>query len=391
MRRILASAVLLLSVNAVMAQGAKVLNAYNYMNDGELIKAMEEIEPATEHEKTKDDGKTWYYRGLIYEQIYFSEDAKHEAHKDGSLMKAITSYGKAKELGSKRINMNDVADRYQRLGAYAYQEGVNQFNAKNFNEAHEYFETCYTVRQEGGVVDSGAIYSAGVAAMNAGMKEEAIKDFRKGIEIGYSVEDCYINISKIYKEQGNTEKYKETLAEARQALPQSQEIITAEINIYLESKEYDKALDNLNVAIENDPNNELLWFVRGNIYDTKQAGMMSEGKMDESEEFFEKAKADYVKALEIKEDYFDAAYSVGALFFNRGAEMLNKANMISDDAEYKKAKTAAEGVLKEALPYLEHAHELQPDDVSTMSSLKELYARTNQMEKYEAMSKKLSN
>jgi tetratricopeptide (TPR) repeat protein len=159
----------------------------------------------------------------------------------------------------------------------------------------------------------------------------------------------------------------------------------------LESQEYDKALDNLNLAIENDPNNELLWFVRGNIYDTKQAGMMNDGKMDASEEFFEKAKADYVKALEIKDDYFDAAYSVGALFFNRGAEMLNKANMISDDAEYKKAKTAAEGVLKEALPYLEHAHELQPDDVSTMTSLKELYARTNQMEKYEAMSKKLSN
>lgn len=391
MRRILASALFLMSASLVVAQGAKVLNAYNYMNDGELIKAMQEIEPATENEKTKIDGKTWYYRGLIYEQIFYSEDAKYDAYKAGSLMKAIESYKQAKALGSKRINMNDVADRYQRLGAYAYQEGVNLFNNKNFKDAHAYFETCYTVRQENNIVDSGAIYSAGVSAMNAEMNEEAIKDFKRAIEIGYSVEDSYINISKIYKKLGNAEMYKATLAEARQALPQSQDIITAEINIYLEAKEYDKALDNLNLAVENDPNNYLLWFVKGNIYDTKQAALMAEDKLDEATEFFEKAKADYTKALSIKEDYFDAAYSLGALYYNRGAEMLNKANMISDDAAYKKAKTAAETVLKDALPFLERAHELQPDDVSTMNSLKELYARTNQMEKYKAMSEKLSN
>lgn len=391
MRRILASALLVMSASLVVGQGAKVLNAYNYMNDGELIKAMQEIEPATENEKTKIDGKTWYYRGLIYEQIFYSEDAKYDAYKEGSLMKAIESYKQAQALGSKRINMNDVADRYQRLGAYAYQEGVNQFNNKNFKEAHAYFETCYTVRQENNIVDSGAIYSAGVSAMNAEMNDEAIKDFKRTIEIGYNVEDSYINISKIYKKLGNAEMYKATLAEARQALPQSQDIITAEINIYLEAKEYDKALNNLNLAVENDPNNYLLWFVKGNIYDTKQAALMSEDKMDEATEFFEKAKADYTKALSIKEDYFDAAYSLGALYYNRGAELLNKANMISDDAAYKKAKTAAEAVLKDALPFLERAHELQPDDLSTMNSLKELYARTNQMEKYKAMSEKLSN
>lgn len=391
MRRLVAVVLFVVSANMMYAQGAKVLNAYNYLQDGELAKAQSEIEPAITNEKTKVDGKTWYYRGQIYEQIYFSEEERFASLKDGSLLKAIESFGKAIELGSKRINMNDVNDRYQRLAAFSYQEGVESFNAKSYADAVKYFETCYSVRMEAGSVDSGAIYSAAVAALNGKMYEEAEKDFRKAIEINYSLEDSYINLANLYKEQGDKEKYKATLAEARKALPNSQELITAEINIYLESKEFDKALENLNVAIQNDPNNFLLFFVRGNIYDSKQASMLNDGKKDESRPFFEKAKEDYTKALSIKEDYFDAAYSLGALYYNRGAEMLNEANMISDDAKYKAAKDKADQQLRDALPYLEKAHALQPDDLSTMTSLKELYARTNQMDKYKAMSEKLSN
>lgn len=392
MRKIVAIALLMMTGSAVFAQGAKVLNAYNYLQDGELIKAKEEIEPATEHAKTGIDGKTWYYRGQIYEQLYFSEDAKFAGEKEGSLLKAVESFAKAKEYGSKRINMNDLNDRYTRLGAFCYQEGVQNFNAKNYEAAVNYFLMCNSVKESAGSVDSGAVYSAAVSALNGKMYAKAEENFRKVIGLGYSIEDSYVNLANLYKEQGNMDKYKEVLAEARQALPNSQEIITAEINIYLESKEYDKALSNLDLAIKNDGSNSLLYFVRGNIYDSKQANMMSEGDADGgSEEFFEKAQADYKKALELSPKYFDAAYSLGALFYNRGAEMLNKANLISDDAAYKKAKEEAEGVLNEALPFLEKAHDLNPADVSTMTSLKELYARTNQMEKYKAMSEKLSN
>ena len=391
MRRVIAVVLFMVSANIMFAQGAKVLNAYNYLQDGELSKAQTEIDPAITHEKTKLDGKTWYYRGQIYEQIYFSTEERFASLKDGSLMKAIESFGNAIELGSKRINMNDVNDRYQRLAAFCYQEGVEQFNAKNYTDAVQFFETCYTVRLEAGAVDSGAIYSAAVAALNGKMYEEAEKDFKKAIEIKYSLEDSYINLANLYKERGDKEAYKATLAEARKVLPKSQEIITAEINIYLESKEFDKALENLNLAIENDPNNFLLYFVRGNIYDTKQASMLNDGKKEESVPFFEKAKNDYAKALEVKNDYFDAAYSLGALYYNKGAEMLNDANMISDDAKYKVAKEKADQQLRDALPYLEKAHGLEPTDLSTMTSLKELYARTNQMDKYKEMSEKLSN
>lgn len=376
---------------SVMAQPAKVLNAYNYWKAQELAKAKGEIEIAITHPKTSETGKTWYYRGLIYESIYFSEDAANAELKPGSLMAAIESYAKAKELGSKKINMNELDQRYRTLGAYCYKEGVEEFNNADFNKAYDYFSTCSKVAGEFGAIDSGAVFNTAIAAMRAKMYDKAIESFKRSIEIEYSVEDSYTNLANTHREKGDDEMYKATLAEARKALPNSQSIITAEIDIYLASKEYDKALANLDVAIENDAENANLFFARGNILDNQQRGMIEEGDRDGATPVYEKALTDYKKALELKPDMFDAAYSLGALYYNKGADMINEAGKITDDNEYKKAKEAAEAVFKTALPYLEKAHEIKPDDASTMTSLKELYARTGQMDKYKVMSEKLSN
>lgn len=376
---------------ASMAQGAKVLNAYNYLQDGEFLKAREEIEPAITNEKTMADAKTWYYRGMIYENIYFSQDPEYASLKKDALMTAVSSFAKALEIGSTRIDMNDLRQRYQRVGAFCYQEGVEQYNNQNFAESFKYFETCYKVKLQENITDSGALYNAAVSAMKSNMYEQAETYFRKSIEVGYNVEDCYVNLAKTYDSRGDKEGYKRILSEARQKLPQSQAIVTAEIDVYLAAKEYDKALANLDIAIKNDPTNPFLYFARGNILDNKQASLTAEGKKEEGSAAYAKAEADYKKALELKPDYFDALYSLGALYYNRGAEMLNEANNILDEAKYKTAKTAAEDQLKAALPYLEKAHSLKPDDVETMTSLKLLYSRTNQMDKYNEINEKLNN
>ena len=71
--------------------------------------------------------------------------------------------------------------------------------------------------------------------------------------------------------------------------------------------------------------------------------------------------------------------------------MLNEANNIMDDTKYKAAKIEAETQLKSALPFLEKAHTIDPTDAQTMSSLKIIYARTNQMDKFDEMKEKLEN
>lgn len=403
MRRLLVCVLFCGSAAMIHAQGAKVLNAYNYMNDNELIKAKAEIEPATTNEKTMADAKTWYYRGLIYENIYKNSFAKNEktdeplfpeleSEREGAVLTSIQSYEKAIELGSKKINMAEVKQHHAEMSKWAYQEGVNYYNLKNFTEAANMFAKCYEVKLKYETVDNEAAYNAGLAYKLAGDKAQAEKYLRMCIANEFKAEQVYLDILHMYgQDEADADKYKATLAEAREKYPNNQDIIQEEINIYLGAKEYDKALTNLNKAIELDPKNKQLVYARGIILDNQQATLRGEGKTDEANVAYKKAEADYKSVVALDPEGFDGNYSLGALYYNRGAEMLNDANNILDDAKYKAAKEEAETELKAALPFLEKAHAIDPTDIQTMSSLKVIYARTNQMDKFDAIKEKLEN
>lgn len=402
MKKLLASAIMACGILMLQGQGAKVLNAYNYMNDNELVKAKGEIDQAITHEKTMSDGKTWYYRGLIYEKIYKNSLAMKEgtedllypelqAVKEGSVLTAVESFEKSIELGSRKINMSEVKGHHAEMSVWAYQEGVNYYNEKDFGDAAKYFETCFDIKKDYQQIDTMAAYNAGLAYKLAKNNTKAEELIKYCIETGYQVEQGYLDLLHMYKEAGDEEKYKSTLKEAREKLPNNQDIIQEEINVYLESQEYDKALVNLDQAIANDPSNKALIYARGIILDNQQSTLRADGKEDEANEAYAKAEADYKKVVELDPEGFDGNYSLGALYYNRGAEMLNEANNILDDAKYKVAKAAAEKQLTAALPYLEKAHALNAEDIDTMTSLKTIYARTNQTEKYDAMKEKLEN
>ncbi|HEX2618325.1 MAG TPA: hypothetical protein VHL57_12330, partial [Flavobacteriales bacterium] len=51
------------------AQNSNVVSAYNYMDNGDLAKAVEYIEPAITNETTIGKEKTWRYRGDIYSRV----------------------------------------------------------------------------------------------------------------------------------------------------------------------------------------------------------------------------------------------------------------------------------------------------------------------------------
>lgn len=406
MKNLFASALMIgLSVSC-FAQSSKVQNAYIYMNDNDLVKARTEIDLAVAHEKTIGDAKAWFYRGEIYEMIYTNSFVENEKTKEliypqyvplrpGAIDKAVESYEKALSIGGNRVDPNEVKQHHRDMSRLAYQEGVLMYNDKNWPKAGAYFAMAYTIREQyksptGEGSDLESAYNAAIAFRQAAMMSESEKYLRICIANNFKAEDSYIELARLY-ESTDKEKFKSILSEARVKFPNNQDIITAEINIYIDAKEYDKAKANLDAAIKNDPQNAVLYFVRGTLLDNEQRELFEKKNIEAGQKAFDAATLDYKKTAELKPDHFEANYSIGAMYYNRGAEMINEAASIADDAKYKIAKTKAEDQLKAALPYLEKAHELNPTDTSTMASLKELYARTNQMDKYNAMNEKLKN
>ena len=110
---------------------------------------------------------------------------------------------------------------------------------------------------------------------------------------------------------------------------------------------------------------------------------------------FDEAIAELTRSIELKNDLYDTQYGLGAAYINKAADMFLKANDIMDVNEYTQAVEAANSVYAKALPYMEKALELKPDDVYALRSLQELYYRLRQKDpslnaKYEQTRARLS-
>lgn len=66
------SIILLVSISS-FAQSNKVLDAYNYLKAGKLDKAKAAIDAAALYPDTKDDPKTWLYKGNVYLALAIKE------------------------------------------------------------------------------------------------------------------------------------------------------------------------------------------------------------------------------------------------------------------------------------------------------------------------------
>jgi tetratricopeptide (TPR) repeat protein len=369
MKKIKLVLVAFLYVGAVYAQKAKVQTAWNFLKYEQYDKAKEAIDEASADPSTATMEKTWYYRGLIYQGMYKNE--KYGNLDPQPLQKAYEYYDKSLEINPKSEYTDDIKQRKAVIANQIFTTGVEQFNAKNYTAALESFEGVLKISPG----DTLSLLNAAYSAERSGNSEKAKQYYNQLIDQKFDDAKIYLFLSKIYKAEKDSAKALSVVQMGRQRFPADNNLVIEELNFYLYSGKSKEALDPLNLAISKDDQNPNLYFARGSIYD----------KLGDAE----KAKTDYEKAIALKPDYFDATYNLGAMYFNTGAELANKANAIppAKVKEYDEAKAKADAKFKEAQPYLEKAYQLNPKDMSTLQSLKQLYARIGELKKAEEMKK----
>ena len=103
---------LLLAAVSVYAQKAVKPNlnkALSSWKEGKLDEAKTMIDLATTYEKTMNDGKTWYYRGLIYTSIDTTSNEAYKALATDAFATAMESFKKGDELnGGKEHFIQDA-------------------------------------------------------------------------------------------------------------------------------------------------------------------------------------------------------------------------------------------------------------------------------------------
>jgi len=371
MKKYLLTALMLITSVALYAQSQKVQTAIISQRYGELDKAKAAIDEAVAHPKTIKDAKAWYYRGDIYLQL--SGDTVYGRLVDDALKVALESYKNCIAYDTK----NDYTDEIKKsklplVHNSLYNRGVKEFSEKRFDKALVTFEVLLTELP----TDTTVLYNTALTAERLKNNEKTKLYFNKLLENNYRKPAIYQTLAQIAKSEKDTTKAIEYLAAGRKEFPAEVGLVIDELNIYLLQNRQVEAIKNLQDAINLDPKNASLYFALGTAYDqTKQ---------------LDKAVTNYLKAIEIKPDYFDAVYNLGALYFNRAAEMLNEANKIpfNEQKKFEAAKAKAVAEFKLAQPHLEKAHALDPKDMNTLVSLQQMYGQLNMTENSMEMKKK---
>ncbi len=375
---------------ATSAQNSNVVSAYNYMQDGNLEKAVEFIEPAITNETTAAKEKTWRYRGDIYRLIVNSDKPELHTKFPDALDKAVASYLKANELDTKGSYKQDNTRSLGGLQVMALNGGNDAFNAKQYDKAIEMYAHSERIAKAFGQVDSNAVYNSALAFESKGDLAGAIGRYKECIAIGYDKPDVYRYLSNLQKRNGDANAALATAQAGRKAHPADKEIMLDELALLMELGRDSEVEGSLDAAIAADPKNVTLVLVKAQLFDQKanpkEGATVSEA---DATKYSALAEAEYKKAIEIDPTNFDAPYNVGVLYNNRAAGEYEKCAKIKDDAAYAKCKKAADQIYLNAIPFFEKAHAIKADDKSTLQQLKKLYAITGNTDSFERMKKLL--
>jgi tetratricopeptide (TPR) repeat protein len=375
--------------SGAFAQKGKVTSAQNLKDTGKLDKALETIESTIDSSNPKAEKsipwpKTWEVRGEVFQAIYQSEDANFNKLSDDPLTIALDSYKKALELDAKDKFGKSLKIKLTLLTNDLTNQAVEAFQEEDYNKALQSFEQIIEIQgidvvkaDNPAAVDTVILFNAGLAAYNAENYDKAIQFYGQVAKLGYNGARTYSLIADSYQQNKDTIGALNTLKEGFEKYPTDNGVLTSLIQIYLDMGKTDDAMKYLEMAIAQDPTNTTYYFAQGTLY---------EKLGDEAN-----AIKTYERGLEIDSEFFNANYNLGALYYNKGVQQIEFANSVpaSDSAKYEAETKKADVWFIKALPFMEKCDVLQPNDNMTLESLKNLYYRLKQMDKYNAILEKL--
>lgn len=361
MKKVLLTALVAGTISVASAQNSAVNSAVLNHKNGTLDKALADIEKATEHKKTKDKPKTWFYRGVILQDMIGNPIYGKNTDENTPLV-VLESFDKTVELdGANGEYGKQVPERKQMLYGQVLNQAVEYHNNQDWANAVQKYELAHKISPE----DTTAVLYAAYASTADNKYEQAVGFYDELLNMGHKTEDVYkAKVQLQQASEASDDAVMATLAAGLKEHPNSVYLMQEELKYYLKNDRADEAMDKLDKAIEADPKNASLYAVKGNLLERKKD--------------LEGAKNVYKKAIEVDPNNFDAYYNLGVLEYNRGADVNNKAAKM-DYATYQKKGKALEAEAKKhyqvALPYFEKAHEIQPEDKATMQNLVNVYTR----------------
>lgn len=352
------------------------------------------IDLAAAHPDTKEDQKMFLKKGQIYTAIAMIDkmDSSYtEATSADHFNTAITAFKMGFQNGGKKTR--DIEDAVRESRAYFTRLGDMSWEAKNYGEAGELFEYAARYFDAIGVLDTTVIYYAGVGYENGDNNEGAARMYDQLAAVDYKGARGATLAASIHKKLGNEERSIALLQGAQQKFPNDREVLLGLVNAYIDAGNSTGAEKALSDAIATDPNNEKLHYNSGTIY--INLGDQARKEADETEdeeikaqklascaEAYQKAETALTKALEIKPDYVDAQYQLGAHLYNWASQLRQQAAFLKvGDPREASLNKMTEEKTDASIVALEKYIENAPNDKGILRILWKAYYKKGDTEK----------
>lgn len=255
--------VLLLASFSLQAQVATLTNAILYHNDGNLVKAKEEIDKACINEKTITMPKTWFYTGVIYKDIYQASTAEGQVVNDAALIKSTEALQKVFELEKPAAEfIKKSKEVLEQIWAISINRGVTLYGEEKYNPAIVEFERAQSIKP----ADTTA-YVYGIYAANELKNAELLDKYvSKLVALNYtSASVYYIQIDGLM----NKNLLDSALVSSNKALakyPTDVPLKTQQTQLYVKLNKSKEAIENLKVLSAKNPNDVQLLINIGSQY-----------------------------------------------------------------------------------------------------------------------------
>ncbi|MDR0575176.1 MAG: hypothetical protein LBG96_14365 [Tannerella sp.] len=359
------------------------------------------IKGALDNAETKEEAKTWFTAGQIESLQFDQENTKQilgqkydEAIMYSALNDIYPYFLKAYELDKKPDAKGKVKPKYTKdmsviLKAnlpYYINGGAYFFEQRDYRKAYDFFNQYITISEapllkegekvgETTPIDSNYIYANYYAAIAASQLNDhaiAVEAMTRASKIDFKQNEVFQYLADEYQRSEDTENFEKVLGEGLALFPKEPYYLLNLINIYINSGRNEKAIEYINTAIQNDPNNAQLYDVAGRVYES--------GLKD-----YVKAEDFFIKSIELDGENADTQSNLGRIYFNQGVTQLDKANEIADVKKYNEEREKAKELFRKALPYFEKAYMLNPEVSDNKMALRSIYYNLDMGDKLKEM------
>ena len=427
MKKVLVALTMTMTLGLSAQEAPKVTSAIIALRGNELVEAKGFIDEATDIIASKNQAeikekilsKFYYNKSLIYSKIAASPDAATKALDENAndvAAQSILDLIKFESAAKKQPYTDDAIQNIPNI-AYNYLiEASAAYESGDYEGAYHGYMSAFDLKKnellgEFSSLDTGLLFNAGIIAGQSGNIEASVEAFRSCLDLGYKgitytatyvtsgapqqypnktamekdlelglatdpvVGDdvrpsVYISLINAYKKLEDEENYTLTLSEARANYPENKDLLDIQLQSFLDNKDYDGALANLDEAIEKNPTKGIYHFVKGNILQTELKDL-------------DAALTEYKRAVELDSTLSDAMYMCGLVYIDRANEITEQMNNLglNETRKYNALKDKQKGVFEESLQYFEKSYEMNPNDLDIVRALMEVYRKVGDYQK----------